>query len=284
MTTTLYVPFLISRSCSDGDDLSTSAYDPVTFQSQEHTYQYALSGDPSFSQQDASLPSPQLSFGYAVPHSFSHVPQPDIHTHSPPLYLAPGDTYTNPTVALYSPVQNLAGPAPSGAIPDAKRELLEVHTRAPRELGPKSSEILKGRRTRRATTAPETDRKVETQRKARQRIVAESIGFPPTDPDTISSHDKKRYYLECLEQYVSYLHEQLTLVGHKPIPLERVSSYRGLTTRSIRTMMVSMEGVVRQAHQETLEEERNFLLLREELMALESESNDQYPRQHLASA
>lgn len=52
--------------------------------------------------------------------------------------------------------------------------------------------------------------------------------------DTISSHDKKRYYLECLEQYITYLHDQLRLVGHEPTPLERVSTYRGLTSRSIR--------------------------------------------------
>lgn len=52
--------------------------------------------------------------------------------------------------------------------------------------------------------------------------------------DTISSHDKKRYYLECLEQYITYLHDQLRLVGHEPTQLERVSTYRGLTSRSIR--------------------------------------------------
>src|SRR5438445_594841 len=31
--------------------------------------------------------------------------------------------------------------------------------------------------------------------------------------DTISSHEKKRHYLECIEQYILYLHEQFDLVG-----------------------------------------------------------------------
>ena len=52
--------------------------------------------------------------------------------------------------------------------------------------------------------------------------------------EALSSHEKKRYYLESLEQYVMYLHEQLKLVGTEPVPLERVSTYRGLSSRSIR--------------------------------------------------
>lgn len=62
--------------------------------------------------------------------------------------------------------------------------------------------------------------------------------------DTISSHDKKRYYLECLEQYITFLHEQLRLVGHEPVALERVSTYRGLTSRSIRVFSDTLKAVV----------------------------------------
>jgi hypothetical protein len=67
---------------------------------------------------------------------------------------------------------------------------------------------------------------------------------PRLHRDTISSHDKKRYYLECLEQYITYLHEQLRLVGHEPVPLERVSTYRGLTSRSIRVLLVAVKVVI----------------------------------------
>jgi len=118
------------------------------------------------------------------------------------------------------------------------------------------------------------EKKVETQRKALQRVLQESIGFSPTDPDTISSHDKKRYYLECLEQYITYLHEQLRLVGHEPVALERVSTYRGLTSRSIRTMLVNTQNVLRKTHEETIAEEGNFLKLLDEVLGLDFPRRD----------
>ena len=137
-------------------------------------------------------------------------------------------------------------------------DLLQVYANAPRETFPTPSELLNKATSRHKTIntpakpGRKPEKKVETQRKALQRVLEESIGFSPTDPyvyadrypstivsqifrsDTISSHDKKRYYLECLEQYITYLHDQLRLVGHEPEPLERVSTYRGLTSRSIR--------------------------------------------------
>ena len=61
----------------------------------------------------------------------------------------------------------------------------------------------------------------------------QSLPVPPSDG--ISSHEKKRHYLECLEQYVIFLHHQLLLVGLQPIPLERsTSNSRGMTSKSIR--------------------------------------------------
>lgn len=74
--------------------------------------------------------------------------------------------------------------------------------------------------------------------------------------DTISSHEKKRHYLECLEQYVLYLHEQLRLVQAAPLPLERVSTYRGLSSRSIRTLLVHMQNTNKTLHEGTLLEEQ----------------------------
>lgn len=106
------------------------------------------------------------------------------------------------------------------------------------------------------------EKKSET-RKARRRAVAKSVGFVPTDPDTISSHDKKRHYLECLEHYVMYLHEQLHLVGAEPVHLERVSDYRGLNSRSIRTLLVHMENINRKLNLRTLDEEQRFMTLRD---------------------
>ncbi|KAI6047580.1 hypothetical protein EDC04DRAFT_2918703 [Pisolithus marmoratus] len=120
--------------------------------------------------------------------------------------------------------------------------------------------------------------KTETQRKARQRAVAEEIGFVPTDPDTISSHEKKRHYLECLEHYVLYLHEQLRLVQTPPLTLERVSTYRGLSSRSIRTLLVHMQNVNKNLHQSILAEEQVFLDLSAEVVG-SHDANDSFQHQ-----
>jgi hypothetical protein len=97
---------------------------------------------------------------------------------------------------------------------------------------------------------------LETQRRA----LAERVGFLPTDPcvllspvrrrrrqltshrETLSSHDKKRAYVECMEQYIEFLHQQLRLVGHEPVAMEKVESYSGLNTRSIRVSPSPAEG------------------------------------------
>ncbi|KAK0208307.1 hypothetical protein DFS33DRAFT_1271594 [Desarmillaria ectypa] len=112
--------------------------------------------------------------------------------------------------------------------------------------------------------------KADTARKARRRAMARSIGFPPTDPDTISSHEKKRHYLECLERYVIYLHEQLNLTGTQPVALERVSNYRGLSSRSIRTLLVHMENMTRKLNLQRVTEEHRFLSLRDALIKKEA--------------
>ncbi|KAH8998979.1 hypothetical protein EDB86DRAFT_793592 [Lactarius hatsudake] len=154
-------------------------------------------------------------------------------------------------------------------------DLLQVYANAPRETFPTPSELLNKATSRHksvntpAKPGRKPEKKVETQRKALQRVLEESIGFSPTDPDTISSHDKKRYYLECLEQYITYLHDQLRLVGHDPVPLERVSTYRGLTSRSIRTMLVNTQNVLKKTHDETIAEEENFLKLRDQVLSLD---------------
>ncbi|KAI0307810.1 hypothetical protein B0F90DRAFT_66225 [Multifurca ochricompacta] len=163
-------------------------------------------------------------------------------------------------------------------------DLLQVYANVPRETFPTPSELLNKATSKQKPVnvatklGRKTEKKVETQRKALQRVLEESIGFLPTDPDTISSHDKKRYYLECLEQYITYLHEQLRLVGHEPVALERVSTYRGLTSRSIRTMLVNTQNVLRKTHEETISEEKKFLELRDQVLSLDFEG-----RRHLCT-
>ncbi|KAJ7492555.1 hypothetical protein FB451DRAFT_538458 [Mycena latifolia] len=79
-------------------------------------------------------------------------------------------------------------------------------------------------------------------------------GFSPSDPDDLSSHEKKRLYVECLEHYVQYLHQLLAYLNVPPIPLERVSSYRGLTSRSMRTILLTLGRSADMIHALTVEE------------------------------
>lgn len=53
-----------------------------------------------------------------------------------------------------------------------------------------------------------------------------------------------------------YLHEQLRLVRTAPLALERVSTYRGLSSRSIRTLLVHMQNINRSLHDCILAEEQ----------------------------
>ncbi|KZT05933.1 uncharacterized protein LAESUDRAFT_206152 [Laetiporus sulphureus 93-53] len=120
----------------------------------------------------------------------------------------------------------------------------------------------------------------ETQRKLYFRFVAESVGFTPTDPDTITSHDKKRSYLECLEQYVQWLHDQIHLVGNEPASLGRVSTYRGLTSRSIRTLLVHMEDEIRELYAQVVEAERAYMNLQIQLSMQHASADAHQLRRH----
>ncbi|KAI0079230.1 hypothetical protein K474DRAFT_674269 [Panus rudis PR-1116 ss-1] len=111
------------------------------------------------------------------------------------------------------------------------------------------------------------EKRPENQRKAYFRGVAQNVGFESTDPDTITSHDKKRYYLECLEYYVLWLHEQLRIVGQEPEPIDRIKESKGLDTRSIRTLLLHMQNESRQLNAQVLEEEQTFYSLQRELMS-----------------
>ncbi|KDQ63681.1 hypothetical protein JAAARDRAFT_387456 [Jaapia argillacea MUCL 33604] len=161
---------------------------------------------------------------------------------------------------------------------------------APANLFPTPSELLTEMSSREASQRAQAQidgyesnsRKPESQRKARQRVVAETIGFTQTDPDSISSHDKKRYYLESLEQYVLYLQDQFRLLEHTPVALERVSTYRGLSSRSVRTLLVHMEGEVKKANDKTSEEERLFVDLRDQLVSQEASAAAQPFRRYSA--
>lgn len=104
----------------------------------------------------------------------------------------------------------------------------------------------------------------------RQAVFPADMGFTPSDPDTITSHDKKRLYLDCLESYVVYLHQQMRLAGIEPVPIERVSSGRGLVSRSIRTIIILLRKMTADYHRRKRENEIKY----KKLQALLAQSAD----------
>lgn len=61
---------------------------------------------------------------------------------------------------------------------------------------------------------------------------------------SLTSHQKKRKYVECLEEYVFYLHDQLRLIGVEPVALECAARHT-LSNRSsrVRSALLHYSGV-----------------------------------------
>ncbi|EIW85920.1 hypothetical protein CONPUDRAFT_140725 [Coniophora puteana RWD-64-598 SS2] len=158
----------------------------------------------------------------------------------------------------------VGAPAPSGSFPSSSvagngNRLNGQHQHstdaAPHPLAtlkaePESSPTPKaGARPRRKSPRDALNHRPEpriSQQKAIQRAAVAEMGFEPIDCNSISSHDKKRYYLVCLENYVSFLDDQMSRVGSPPLTLERVDKYpKGLSSRSMRNMNKKMYETLR---------------------------------------
>lgn len=58
------------------------------------------------------------------------------------------------------------------------------------------------------------------------------------DSDTISSHDKKRNYLECLEIYIGYLEDQMKIVKLQSPAIAKIMKVDiGMNNRSLRVSL-----------------------------------------------
>jgi len=101
----------------------------------------------------------------------------------PPATTATGPTFTYPPTLVHPDARHT--PSPERTLLTVQPNLLDVYANAPRTTFPTPSELLTYITSRDPLgnmIPPDSEKKVETQRKARQRAVAESIGFPPTDP------------------------------------------------------------------------------------------------------
>ncbi|KAK7463646.1 hypothetical protein VKT23_005587 [Stygiomarasmius scandens] len=175
-----------------------------------------------------------------------HAPTPRSGSLSAFPDFEPNFSLSPPTVARNEPMpmQNTF-PTPS--------ELLSELNGPSQPSTSDATSLRIGRGTRRVSDAKSSSRLVQ-----------------PPETDSISSHEKKRQYLECLEQYVIYLHDQLNLIGVEPIALERVHEHKGLNSQSIRTLLVHMENTNRKLNATVLEEEQRFINLRDAYLQREA--------------
>jgi hypothetical protein len=87
-----------------------------------------------------------------------------------------------------NPYNQGMNPDPKHSVLDDEPDLLHVYANVPRETFPTPSELLNKATSKQKSVSTsvkpgrKAEKKVETQRKALQRVLQESIGFSPTDP------------------------------------------------------------------------------------------------------
>ncbi|GBE89226.1 hypothetical protein SCP_1502340 [Sparassis crispa] len=218
---------------------------------------------------------PQLPLHASIPISgYSTLILPNISPSTPPTQVGS----TSPTTSLNDPLPPLRGSssdtnpldnyanAPQVTFPTPAQLLAYLPARSLNGTGLSDLRPPVRMETVLTTEKTKSGRKhTETRRKAYFRAVADGIGFQVTDPDNITQHAKRRSYLECLEQYVPWLRERIRHAGREPVEFECISLYRGLDSVSFRTLLVHMQDEVRKLHLQTLEDERTFINLQNQV-------------------
>ncbi|SRR5258708_18674793 len=124
------------------------------------------------------------------PSQIQYAQAPDLLLHSPvPISGASWPIISPESSALReNPYNQGANLGPKHSILNDEPDLLQVYANAPRETFPTPSELLNKATSKQkavstsAKPGRKAEKKVETQRKALQRVLQESIGFSPTDP------------------------------------------------------------------------------------------------------
>ncbi|KAI0788587.1 hypothetical protein C8Q75DRAFT_892590 [Abortiporus biennis] len=218
--------------------------------------------------------TPPSSMAYAPAHNQPYTSQQSASSNSQPRYDLGG---SNNPLDMYATAPQVPFPTPA--------DLLTARHVVPTATSPGSSSELEPESSctkieeRRASLTQRYDRKPENQRKAQFRAVATNVGFEPTDPDTITSHDKKRHYLESLEKYVIWLHDYCQMVGVSPpsIEAERVTTYPGLDIRSIRTLLIHKQNETREINEDIRKKEEKFMRLQADFTSQQETISDINP-------
>ncbi|KAJ3858119.1 hypothetical protein EV359DRAFT_88228 [Lentinula novae-zelandiae] len=85
-----------------------------------------------------------------------------------------------------------------------------------------------------------------------------ALSIEPPVCQAITRHETNRQYLKSLEQYILFLHAQMSYIGAQPVPIERFSANTGLRARSIRSLLVYMENVMAELNDQVQTQEQRF--------------------------
>ncbi|KAJ3905668.1 hypothetical protein F5879DRAFT_988108 [Lentinula edodes] len=95
----------------------------------------------------------------------------------------------------------------------------------------------------------------------RDNLSNPALSIEPPVSQAITRHETNKHYLESLEQYILFLHAQMSYIGAQPVPIDRFSTNIGLRTRSIRTLLVYMENVMAEVSNQVQTQEQRFRAL-----------------------
>ncbi|OAX42388.1 hypothetical protein K503DRAFT_683436 [Rhizopogon vinicolor AM-OR11-026] len=96
--------------------------------------------------------------------------------------------------------------------------------------------------------------------------VLEKQLFSPQELSTMGAPHRRTIYIASLEAHIDRLHNQLLGIGLYPIPFERLEPYRGLNSKTAKSMVAGMQHDATHTKLKLLELERSVFLVHSHLM------------------
>ncbi|KAG1755214.1 uncharacterized protein EDB91DRAFT_1043069 [Suillus paluster] len=91
--------------------------------------------------------------------------------------------------------------------------------------------------------------------------VLEKQLFSPQELSTMGAPHRRTIYIASLEAHIDRLHNQLLGIGLYPIPFERLEPYRGLNSKTAKSMVAGLQHDATHTKLKLLELERSVLSL-----------------------
>ncbi|KAI6007356.1 hypothetical protein EDD15DRAFT_49830 [Pisolithus albus] len=105
-------------------------------------------------------------------------------------------------------------------------------------------------------------KKDNTKRRKIWNHVLEKQLFSPQELSTMGAPHRRTIYTASLEAHIDRLHNQLLSIGLYPIPFDRLEPYRGLNTKTAKSMVSGLQHDATQSKLKLLELERSNTNLR----------------------